>query len=171
MLTEDAFRQRLVTVHLNQRAHMWGIIEGISAQDMTRRVSDEANNPSIVSILRHTANAETYWMHKAGFGIAPPLKVDDVDAVLGQLKRITEALKDTLRTCPAQQLRIQAPAEKTAPSIAWAVLRTSQHGIYHTGQIAKIRHMIGVPAVPHDDTLWGAAVDSIILLLRDTIQS
>ncbi len=170
-MTEDVFRQRLVALHQNQRAHMWRVIEGISIDDMTRRISDETNNPNIVSILRHVANAETYWMHKSGFGIAPPLKVDEVDAVLNQLRRITEALKVTLRTCPTQQLRIQAPVDKAPPTVAWALLRTSQHGIYHTGQIAKIRHMIGLPPLPGDTSLWEAAVDSIILLLRDMGES
>ena len=69
--------------------------------------------------------------------------------------------------CDSEELKIQTGMNKQTPSIAWCVLRTYQHGLYHAGQIAKIRRIEGAKELAyHRDELWSLAVDSVIEILE-----
>ena len=72
-------------------------------------------------------------------------------------------------------MRIVPPSPESGPSVSWAILRTFMHGIYHTGQVAKIRRMIGAPELSEEKlSSWSLAVDSVVNLihglLHDAIQ-
>jgi uncharacterized damage-inducible protein DinB len=164
------FRDALIDAHRNQRNHLEWIIGGLSEEHMTRRISEEEQIYSILSILRHICNAETYWFHKNGHSIGLPISSDNVEEVKAKLKQNTKKIEEAIRTCGIDQLQIIAGSKTKPPSIAWAVLRTYQHGIYHSGQISKIRHIIGAPSVKEDgEYRWEKAVDSIIEIIHKFI--
>lgn len=145
---------------------MYRVLEGLKEEEIIKIVTDEEYSKSIAGLVMHIGTAETYWFHKANYSIGPPTIAETFDEVLARLKENTEKITKIVHECPEDQLRI-IPPKDGGPSIAWAVLRTVQHGIYHTGQIAKIRRMIGASDLPPDsENLWGHAVDSIIEIVR-----
>ena len=161
------FREALIAAHRNQRNHLEWIINGLSGEQMNKRISEEENIYSILSILCHICNAETYWFHKNGHSIGPPINTDNAEEVKDKLKENTQKIEDAIRTCPLEQLKIISGGKTNPPTIAWAVLRTYQHGIYHSGQISKIRHIIDAPSIEEDGKFrWEKAVDSIIEIIQ-----
>ncbi|MFQ5833354.1 MAG: DinB family protein [Candidatus Thorarchaeota archaeon] len=165
-LVPDWFREMVIETHLNQRRHMDRVLAGLSEEHMTQKVASEENFEDILSILRHIGSAQTYWHFKAGHSIGPPVKEETVEEVLARLSENSEKIIEQIQNCPEEQLQIVPPREG-GPSIAWAVMRTAQHGIYHSGQIAKLRRVIGAPdLLPDDSDRWGKAVDSLIMIVR-----
>jgi uncharacterized damage-inducible protein DinB len=164
------FKEALIEAHRNQRTHLDWIIGGLLEEHVTKRISEEEYIYSIISILCHICNAETYWFHKNGHSIGPPISSDNFDEVKAKLKENAEKIEDAIRTCESNQLQIIPGSKTDTPSIAWAVLRTYQHGIYHAGQISKIRHIIGAPSVKEDgEYRWEKAVDSVIEIIHKFI--
>lgn len=166
------FREALIEAHQNQRNHLEWIISGLSEEQMRKRISEEEYIFSILSILRHICNAETYWFHKNGHSIGPPIDSENIEEVKIKLKENTKKIEDAIDTCDIGQLEIIPGSRSNPPSIAWAVLRTYQHGIYHSGQISKIRHMIGAqPLQDNGVDRWGQAVDSAINIIHQLLSS
>jgi uncharacterized damage-inducible protein DinB len=144
------------------------VIEGLDDNFFEREVTKEENLSSILKMLRHIGNAETYWFHKNGHGIGPPIRDADIVGVLKRLNENTDKICDILRKCVDEEFILRSGLNKQTPSIAWCVLRTYQHGIYHTGQIAKIRRLLGAPELtPHEDSLWSSAVDAVIEIVEN----
>ncbi|MBY8996261.1 MAG: DinB family protein [Candidatus Thorarchaeota archaeon] len=163
------FREMVIQAHENQRTHLHYVLKGLTNDELIKTVTSEEYSRSIAGIVMHIGTAETYWFHKAGNSIGPPVIADTFEEVISRIHENTEKITMILKECPEEQLRI-IPPKDGGPSIAWAVLRTSQHGIYHTGQIAKIRRMIGASELPPDpDNLWGKAVDSTLGIIRALI--
>lgn len=166
----DWFRENVIQAHKNQRAHMFYVLDGLTDDELTKEVTTEEYSRSIAGIVMHIGTAETYWFHKANESIGPPTIADTFAEVKSLLQENTEKIMEKIRTCPDGKMRIIPPKEG-GPSIAWAVLRTAQHGIYHNGQIAKIRRMIGASELsPDSEDLWGKAVDSLIGIIRILIE-
>ena len=164
------FREKVIQAHENQRAHLYYVLKNLTNNDLIKIVTNEEYSRSIAGLVMHIGTAETYWFHKAGNTIGPPVIADTFDEVISRVRENTEKIIKIVNECPEEQLRIIPPKEG-GPSIAWAVLRTAQHGIYHTGQIAKIRRMIGASVLPPDpDNLWGDAVDSTLEIIRTLIE-
>jgi uncharacterized damage-inducible protein DinB len=156
----------VIKAHENQRAHLRYVLEDLTNDELIKQVTDEEHSRSIAGIVMHIGTAETYWFHKASNPIGPPVIADTFEEVLSRISANTEKITKIVRECPEDQLRVIPPKEG-GPSISWAVLRTAQHGIYHAGQIAKIRRMINAKELhPDPDKLWGRAVDSIIEIVR-----
>ncbi|TFF94264.1 DinB family protein [Candidatus Thorarchaeota archaeon] len=160
MMTHDWFRERLTDAHKKQRTHLYRIIQDLSTDLVEKKVSDEERLPDMLSVLRHIGNSETYWFHKNGNDLLPPLRTGGLDEVVDHLERVTAAMIEMIRGCSEEELRVVPPTDERGPSISWCVLRTVQHGIYHAGQLAKMRHMIGAPPLEVDDAPWNAAVDA-----------
>ncbi len=160
------FREKVVQAHENQRAHLHYVLKDLTNDELTKIVTNEEYSRSIAGLVMHIGTAETYWFHKANNPIGAPVIADTFDEVLTRINENTEKIIKIVRECPEEQLRIVPPKEG-GPSIAWAVLRTAQHGIYHAGQIAKIRRMTDASELPPDpDNLWGKAVDSSLEIIR-----
>ena len=160
------FREKAIHAHENMRAHLHHVLKDLTNEETVKQVTSEEYSRSIAGIVMHIGTAETYWFHKANNSIGPPVIADTFEEVLARIKENTEKITKLVRECPEEQLRIIPPNEG-GPSIAWAVLRTSQHGIYHAGQIAKIRRMIGAKELqPATENLWGNAVDSPLQIIR-----
>lgn len=163
------FREKLIQTHENQRKHLQYVLKDLTDDELTKIVTNEEYSKSIAGLVMHIGTAETYWFHKAKNSIGPPVIADTFEEVLTRIKENTEKISKIVKECPEEQLRI-IPPEDGGPSIAWAVLRTLQHGIYHAGQIAKIRRMIGASELqPDSENLWSQAVDSIIEIVRTLI--
>ena len=163
------FRETVIKAHENQRAHLYYVLKGLTNDELIKIVTDEEYSRSIAGLVMHIGTAETYWLHKANNPIGPPVIADTFEEVKTRIHENTEKITKILKDCPEEQLRI-IPPKDGGPSVAWAVLRTSQHGIYHAGQIAKIRRMIGASDLPPDpDNLWGKAVDSILGIVKALI--
>lgn len=166
----------LIEAHDNQRQHLKRILSGLSDEILTRVISKNDDFDTILGLVWHIASAETYWFYKGGHSIGPRFERDDIAVVLKKLDENTERIVELLNTCALEQLRIVPPSPEGGPSIAWAVLRTYMHGVYHTGQIAKIRRMIGAPELPSEPAnSWSVAVDSVATivhgLLNDELKS
>jgi uncharacterized damage-inducible protein DinB len=152
--------------HNNQRAHLRYVLKDLTNAEITKIVTEEEYSRSIAGLVMHIGTAETYWFHKANNSIGPPVIADTFEEVMTRIDENTEKITKIVQECPEEQLRIIPPKEG-GPSIAWAVLRTAQHGIYHAGQIAKIRRMIGASDLPPDsENRWGKAVDSTLEIIR-----
>ncbi len=169
MVTYDWFRERLIDAHKRQRAHLYRVIQDLFSDLVERQVADEERFPDMLSILRHIGNSETYWFHKNGNDLLPPLRSGGFDAVADHLKEVSDAMIKMIRSCSEEELRVVPPTTERGPSISWCVLRTIQHGIYHAGQIAKMRHMMGAPSLEVDDAPWNAAVDAPTEIIGDLL--
>ncbi|KXH77291.1 MAG: hypothetical protein AM326_12505 [Candidatus Thorarchaeota archaeon SMTZ-45] len=160
------FREKLIQAHENQRKHLHYVLTDLSNDELTKIVTNEEYSKSIAGLVMHIGTAETYWFHKANNSIGLPVIADSFEEVMTRIKENTEKINKIVKECPEEQLHIIPPREG-GPSIAWAVLRTSQHGIYHAGQIAKIRRMIGASdLLPDSEDLWGKAIDSTLEIIR-----
>jgi len=163
------FREKVIEAHKNQRAHLQYVLQDLTKDDLVKQVTNEEFSRSIAGLVMHIGTAETYWFHKANNSIGPPVIVDTFEEVMSRIKENTEKIIKIIKECPEEQLRIISPKDG-GPSFAWAVLRTAQHGIYHAGQIAKIRRMIGASELPPDsESYWGKAVDSTLEIIRALI--
>ncbi|MFW9909350.1 MAG: DinB family protein [Candidatus Thorarchaeota archaeon] len=174
-MDEEWFRMMLIEAHNNQRRHLKRIINGLTSEQIMKVVSPGERLESILALLWHIGSAETYWFHKSAHSIGPRFEATDLDIALKKLDDNTERIAEVVNTCSIEQLRIIPPSPEGGPSVAWALLRTFMHGIYHTGQIAKIRRMIGAPELTEEDVdSWSLAIDSVANLihgfLTDSIQ-
>jgi uncharacterized damage-inducible protein DinB len=146
------------------------MIQGISKESLKEKVSREERFPDISTIIWHIGSAEVYWFFKSGHAISPRYDGNDIDIVISKLEENTAAIQDVLLSCGEEQLEIKPPSSANGPSVAWALLRTYQHGIYHAGQIAKMRHMMGLPELSDDpEDSWSSAVDSVIELISNLL--
>jgi len=160
-------RDELIRAHLNMREHLYRIIDGLTQEILMKVVSDEPQYPHMLSLIWHIGGAETYWFHRANHDIAPRFTIERFEDVQTKLRENTEGIKRVIRGCDSKQLQIIHPREEGGPSVAWCLLRTYQHGLYHTAQISKMRHMIeGCPPLSGNDETWNDAVDSISEIVR-----
>ena len=160
------FREMVIQTHNNQRNHLQYVLQDLTSNELTKEVTTEEYSKSIAGIVMHIGTAETYWFHKAKNSIGPPVIAETFDELMNRMNENTEKITQIVRECPEEQLHLITPRDG-GPSIAWAVLRTSQHGVYHAGQIAKIRRMIGASELsPDSENLWGKAVDSTLEIIR-----
>lgn len=164
------FREKVIQAHENQRTHLHYVLKDLTNDELIKKVTTEEYSKSIAGIVMHIGTAETYWFHKANNPIGPPVIANTFEEVISRIGENTEKITKLLRECPEEQLRIISPKEG-GPSLAWATLRTAQHGIYHAGQIAKIRRMIGAKEIlPDTENIWGNAVDSILEIVGAFIE-
>lgn len=175
VMNEEWFRRMLIAAHNNQREHLSRILSGLTDEHLLKQITDEDRLNNILGLIWHIGSAETYWFHKSGHSIGPRFDASDVNVVLTKLSDNTERVAEVVNTCSIEQLRIVPPSPESGPTVAWVLLRTYMHGIYHTGQIAKVRRMIGAPELPEEQgDSWSTAVDSIgdLIhgLLHDAIQ-
>ncbi len=168
-LTPSWFREAVIQAHRNQRAHLQFVLKDLTDAELVKEVTTEEYSRSIAGIVMHIGTAETYWFHKAKNSIGPPVIADNFEEVLARIEANTKNIIQIVQNCSEDQLRIVPPRDG-GPSIAWAVLRTSQHGIYHAGQIAKIRRMLGTAELPPDsENFWGNAIDSTLEIIKALI--
>ncbi len=165
------FRELLITAHKNQRRHLSRILEGIPDDIMLKELSEERLK-NMKRILEHIASAELYWINRAGETSVPTFDDRSPKGCKQQLEKNTEWITEIMMQCSSAELRIVGPSQNGGPTIAWALLRTYQHGIYHAGQLAKMRRILGVKELsPDDDYLWGTAVDSVINIVREFVDT
>ncbi len=159
-------RRQLIRTHLDMREHLYRIINGLTQELLLKEISDEEQYPHLLSVIWHIGGAETYWFHRARHDIAPRFSIERYEEIWEKLQNNTEGIKRVVNECNDEQLQITPPSDSNDPSVAWCVLRTYQHGLYHSGQISKIRHMIGAPPISYEKDTWSPAVDSIIEIIR-----
>jgi uncharacterized damage-inducible protein DinB len=166
-LNEEWFRRMLIEAHNNQRTHLERIIHGLDEETLLKQVSEGERFGTIKDILWHAGAAEVYWFYKTGHSIGPRYDGSETSVVLNRLRENSERIAEVINECSQEQLRIVPPSPEGGPSVAWVLLRTFMHGIYHAGQIAKIRRMIGAPELPEEETnSWSTAVDSVGVLVH-----
>ena len=164
-MDDDWKREILIQAHLNQRAHLFRIIDGLTQDILLKEISDEEKHPHTLSLIWHMGAAETYWFHKSKHDIAAPFEIESFEDIQKKLDQNTEGIKKVVKECDPKQLEIVPPNQEGGPSVAWCLLRTYQHGLQHTSQISKMRHMIGAPPLSNDEDTWSPATDAIIEIL------
>ncbi|MBN2229180.1 MAG: hypothetical protein JW779_06260 [Candidatus Thorarchaeota archaeon] len=166
-MTNQSFREELIQAHLKMRAHLYRIIEGLTQEILLKEISDEASYPHMLSLIWHIGGAETYWFHRAGHDIGPKFQIEKYEDIQKNLHANTEGIRRVVRGCDDDQIQIISPTEDGGPSVAWCVLRTYQHGLYHTAQISKIRHIIEeIPPLRTDEDTWSTGVDAVIEIIK-----
>ena len=166
-MRENLMREELIRAHSNMREHLYRIIDGLTQEILMKEVSDEPKYPHMLSLIWHIGGAETYWFHRANHDIAPRFTIERFEDIQTKLRENTEGIKRILRECDSKQIQIINPKEEGGPSVAWCLLRTYQHGLYHTAQISKMRHIIeGCPPISGNDETWESAVDSVIEIVK-----
>ncbi|UCE09253.1 MAG: DinB family protein [Candidatus Thorarchaeota archaeon] len=166
-MNEEWFRRMLIEAHNNQRTHLQRIIHGLDEETLRRLVSEGERYSTILDLIWHLGAAEVYWFYKAGHPIGPRYDDSETSVVLNRLSENSDRIAEVINTCSQEQLRIIPPSPEGGPSVAWALLRTFMHGIYHAGQIAKIRRVIGAPELPEEEVnSWALAVDSVGVLVH-----
>jgi hypothetical protein len=166
-MTEYWLREELLQAHLNMRKHLYRIIDGLTQELLMKEISDEKDYPNMLSLIWHIGGAETYWFHRARHDIGPRFSIESFEDIRTKLEANTKGIERVVRECEMKQIQIVPPTIEGGPSVAWCVLRTYQHGLYHTAQISKIRHMIeGVPPLSSDEDTWSRAVDSVTGIIK-----
>jgi len=166
-MTERLMRDELIQAHLNMRELLYRIIDGLTQEILMKEISDEPQYPHMLSLIWHIGGAETYWFHRANHDIAPRFTIESFEDIQTKLRENTEGIKRVIRDCDPKQIQIIHPREEGGPSVAWCLLRTFQHGLYHSAQISKMRHMIeGCPPLSQNDEIWSNAVDSVIEIVK-----
>lgn len=172
IMVEDWMREELIRAHLNMRKHLYRILDGLTQEHLQKEISDEKQYPHILSLIWHIGGAETYWFHRANHDIGPKFSIESFDDIKTKLKSNTDGIRHVISECDANQLHVVPPTEEGGPSVGWCLLRTYQHGLYHTAQISKIRHMIeGCPPLSGNEDTWSLAVDSIIEIVKKLYDS
>lgn len=167
IMTEKMMRNELIQAHLNMRAHLFRVIDGLTQEILLKQISDEKDFPHMLSLIWHIGGAETYWFHRAKHDIGPRFSIETFDDIQTKLKANTDGIRRVVHECAARQIRIVPPSAEGGPSVAWCVLRTYQHGLYHAAQISKVRHMIeGIPPLTSQEDTWSIAIDSAIEIVR-----
>jgi uncharacterized damage-inducible protein DinB len=166
-MAEQWMREELIRAHMNMREHLYRIIDGLTQEHLLKEISDEEQYPHMLSLIWHIGGAETYWFHRANHDIAPKFTIERFEDIQEKLHANTEGIKRVVKECDLKQIQIIFPNEEGGPSVAWCALRTYQHGLYHTAQISKIRHMIDdCPPLSKNVNTWDPAVDSVIEIVR-----
>ncbi|MHA2424944.1 MAG: DinB family protein [Candidatus Thorarchaeota archaeon] len=166
-MNDEWKREMLIQAHLRQRAHLFRIIDGLTQDILLKQISDEEKHPHTLSLIWHIGGAETYWFHRAKHDIAPRFEIESFEDIRKKLDDNTEGIKRVIGECDAKQLEIIPPSEDGEPSVAWCLLRTYQHGLQHTAQISKIRHMIGAPPLSSKEDTWSPATDAVLDILTE----
>ncbi|TFG12030.1 DinB family protein [Candidatus Thorarchaeota archaeon] len=165
-MQEEWFRTMLAEAHRNQRNHLERMIAGLTDEHIMKKVIPNEEQSSIFVLLEHIASSETYWFYRSKHGIGSRPETSKPAEILEKLKENSEKILDVLQRCSKEQLRIIPPSPAEGPSVAWALLRTYMHGIYHSGQIAKFRYLAGAPPLPEEDIdNWARAVDSVAAIV------
>ncbi|RDE13202.1 MAG: hypothetical protein C4K48_09000 [Candidatus Thorarchaeota archaeon] len=166
-MAEELMRKELIQAHLNMRTHLYRVIDGLTQEILMKQISDEKQFPHMLSLIWHIGGAETYWFHRAKHDIGPKFSIETFDDIQAKLRANTDGIRRVVSQCDGRQIRIVPPTTEGGPSVAWCILRTYQHGLYHAAQISKIRHMIGgIPPLSSQEDTWSTAVDSVIEIVK-----
>jgi uncharacterized damage-inducible protein DinB len=152
----DGLRRAYRRSHL----HLERILEGVDDDHLQTQL--QGTKESISRVLQHIINAESYWLEQVQEARPEFVKRPNLDTTHSMLSELEKRFMDLL------DRRGLDPS--TDPTPAWITIRVAQHGIYHSGQIALIRRLMGVPTVEVDQSApltWEAAVDAVSDLALD----
>jgi uncharacterized damage-inducible protein DinB len=134
------------------------MLEGLDDDHLQTQL--QGTKESISRVLQHIINAESYWLEQVEEPRPEFVRRPDLATTRSSLAELEKLYVDLLSRRGLDQT--------TDPTPAWITLRVTQHGIYHCGQIALIRRLIGVPSVPEGETApltWESAVDAVSALV------
>lgn len=137
--------------------HLERMLENLTDENLQAQLP--GTKESLSRVFQHIINAECYWLEQVKESHPDMVKRPDpttVRRVFGELEK-----------CYLDMLGRRGHERKSNPTPVWIALRVTQHGIYHSGQIALIRRLLGVPAVPLGETApqtWEEAVDEVAAL-------
>jgi uncharacterized damage-inducible protein DinB len=122
----------------------------------------QGTKESISRVLQHIINAELYWLEQVREPRPEFIKRPTLVSTRSMLQALEKLYTDLLER--------RGHERDTNPNPAWITIRVAQHGIYHSAQIALLRRLLGVPAVPLGETApptWESAVDAISEIALD----
>lgn len=141
--------------------HVERMIEGLEDDHLQTQL--QGTKESIGRVLQHIINAESYWLEQVKEARPEFVKRPSLATARSSMADLEKRYMDLLSR--------RGLDKSTDPTPAWITLRVSQHGIYHCGQIALIRRLIGVPAVEVGEAApltWESAVDAVSDLALDS---
>jgi uncharacterized damage-inducible protein DinB len=130
------------------------MLEGLDDDHLQTQL--QGTKESISRILQHIVNAESYWLEQVREPRPEFVKRPNLATTRSMMAELEKRYMDLLNRRGLDQ--------STDPTPSWITLRVAQHGTYHSGQIALIRRLIGVPSVELGQTApltWESAVDAV----------
>ncbi len=157
MQQNDATVEGVSRAYRKCHLHLERMLENLTDQNLQAQLP--GTKESLSRVFQHMINAECYWLEQVKEPHPEMVKRPDptmVHSVLGELeKRYLDMLGR------------RGNEKGSQPTPIWITLRVTQHGIYHSAQIALIRRLLGVPSVPLGESApltWEAAVDEVAAL-------
>jgi uncharacterized damage-inducible protein DinB len=161
MKNDANFIEGLRRAYRRCHLHAERMIEGL--EDDHLQIQLQGTKESIGRVLQHIINAESYWLEQVQEPRPEFVKRPSLATARSSMADLEKRYMDLLNR--------RGLDKSTDPTPAWIALRVSQHGIYHCGQIALIRRLIGVPSVEVGETApltWESAVDAVSDLALDS---
>jgi uncharacterized damage-inducible protein DinB len=146
----DGLRRAYRRSHL----HIERMLEGLDDDQLQTQL--QGTKESVSRTLQHIVNAECYWLEQVAEARPEFVRRPNL--------AVTRTMLSDLEVRFMQLLDRRGLDQSTDPTPAWITLRVAQHGVYHSGQIALIRRLIGVPSVEPGETApltWESAVDAV----------
>ena len=137
--------------------HLERMLDSLTDENMQALLPD--TKESISRIFQHIINAECYWLEQVKEPHPGMVKRPDPATARSALSELEKTYLDMLER--------RGHETEPDPTPLWITLRVTQHGIYQSAQIALIRRLLGVPAVPLGETApqtWEEAVDEVAAL-------
>jgi uncharacterized damage-inducible protein DinB len=160
MKNDANFIEGLRRAYRRCHLHAERMLEGLDDDHLQTQL--QGTKESISRILQHIINAESYWLEQ--------VREPRPEFVKRPNQAMTRSMMAELETRYMDLLSRRGLDKSTDPTPAWITLRVAQHGIYHSGQIALIRRLIGAPTVPPGEAApltWESAVDAVSVLALD----
>lgn len=137
--------------------HLKRMLENLTDENLQTQIP--GTKESLSRVFQHIINAECYWLEQVRETRPDMVKRPDPATVRSVLEDLEKRYLDILVR--------RGHENEPNPTPIWITLRVTQHGIYHSAQIALIRRLLGVPAVPLGETApptWEEAVDEVAAL-------
>lgn len=137
--------------------HLERMLDNLTDENMQALLPD--TRESISRVFQHIINAECYWLEQVKEPHPEMVKRPDPSTARSVLGELEKAYLDMLER--------RGHETQPVPTPLWITLRVTQHGIYHSAQVALVRRLLGVPAVPLGETApqtWEEAVDEVAAL-------
>ncbi len=161
MTADSKTTDGLLRAYRRTHLHLERMLDGLDDDHLQTRL--QGTKESISRVLQHIINAELYWLEQVREPRPEFIKRPNLDSTRSMLKALEKLYTDLLQR--------RGHETETNPTPGWITLRVAQHGIYHSAQIALLRRLLGIPAVPVGETApptWESAVDAVAELALET---
>jgi uncharacterized damage-inducible protein DinB len=157
MQQKDTTVEGVIRAYRKCHIHLQRMLENLTDENLQTKLP--GSKESLSRVFQHIINAECYWLEQVKEPRPGMVKRPDPATVRSALIDLEKSHLDMLAR--------RGHEREANPKPIWITLRVTQHDIYHSAQIALIRRLLGVPAVPLGEAApptWEEAVDELSAL-------